>query len=207
MSAALAERLPPGTLVVPIRARISIEALLHWAFAPGRTGGTAWQVNPALSLDKGLTYRPKRRPRVTWLLAEACAGMRVSSGVGMKISALSDDDAALVGSAVNALPLRLAERVRLHARGKSRPDWMDTEKRLERILNPNGKPVIAYSNNRYKKAQYCPLQIVFDRRLTEASKQRWMEWRDALVTLSAHLDDGLARWTINDYLPPKEPWK
>jgi hypothetical protein len=187
---------------------ISIEALLHWAFSPGREGGQTWKVDPMLSMDQGLTARPKRRPRGSWILAEACAGMKLKSVAPLHIQAVSDEDADTVARMVALLPARIAEKIRHHARSKTRPDFLDTYRRWGPTLNPRtGKVIIGWTNNRFKKAQVCWLKETVERSLTEASKKRWSDWSKALQTLQSRLDGRLARWDINLNLPPEEPWR
>ena len=207
MSAALSDPPLPGFTPIPIKARISIEALLQWAFAPGREGGAIWKADAQLSMDQGLTAKPRRRPRGSWILAEACAGMRFASPRAVTVCATTDRDAHHVVSAIEMLPSRIAEKIRRHARAKTRPDWLDTEARLERVLSPKGKPLIAPTNNRHRNIFWCPLKLVIDRNLTETSQKRWSEWRHGLEALQSRLvDNTLERWIVNDYLPPEAPW-
>lgn len=198
-------------LAVPAKPRVSVEMLLRWAFAPGRDGGAAWRVDAGLAFDQGLTARPRRRAAGSWTLAEACAGMRFGRGPALDMGATADADAVLVASAVAALPGAVAERVRAHARAGSRPDWLDTEKRLEGVFTANrpgarvGK--VEWTNNRHKKVQFCRLQLVIRRDLTDASKRRWRDWRGALAEIDRRLAGRLARWELNGYLPIEDPWK
>ncbi len=189
------------------RARISVEELLRWAYAPGREGGQVWRVDTSTLFDRGLTANLRRRPCGSWVLAEACAGMKLQGLPLTRATATSDRDAILVASAVMALPATTAELLRRHGRGRSRPDWLETQHRLEPILNDKGKGVIRYTNNKNKLVPYCPLKLVIDRVQTPAAICRWLRWREGLETVADRLADRLERWEINGYLPPAEPWR
>ena len=189
------------------KAEISIERLLWWAYGPGRPGGRTWIVDRELSMDRGLTARPRRRERGSWLLVEACAGMRLRQTATVTVLGTLDRDAGLIDAIVDGLPHRQAEAVRRYARGKSRPDWLDTAWRLEGERDERGRGIVKWTNNRHRKVQYCPLRVVVERRLTEMSQRRWTDWRAGLLATSGAVGGRLERWKLSGSLPVDEPWR
>lgn len=189
------------------RAEVSIERLLQWAYGPGRPDGRAWIVDRSLSLDGGLTVRPRRRERGSWLLVEACAGLRLKQTAIVRVLGTTDRDAEMIAATVNGLPRLQGELIKRYARGRSRPDWLDTLTTWEPMKRADGRGIVSWvANGRHRKVPWCALRCEMERRVTAASKERWQVWRDGLEGLLNQLPN-LERWTLTDTLPPKEPWR
>lgn len=190
-----------------VKADITIERLLQWAYGPGRPDGRAWIVDRSLSLDGGLTVRPRRRERGSWLLVEACAGLRLKQTAIVRVLGTTDRDAEMVAAVVSGLPRVQAEALRRYARGRSRPDWLDTVTRWEAVRREDGRGVVSWvANGRHRKVPWCALRCEMERWVTAASKERWRLWRAGLVTVADRLCE-LERWQLTDALPPEAPWQ
>jgi hypothetical protein len=195
----------PG-LFVPVRARVSVERLLWWAYAPGRGG--IWYVDKGLSLDGGLTARPRRRERGSWALVEACYGMRLVSGARVSVLGTRDRDVDMVVAAVERLPRGSGALVERHARGRSRPDWLEVERWWEPVRDETGRGKVTYLVERgHRKVQWCGFREVVERRLTERGMARWRLWREGLARLELAVGNGMERWYTDGSLPEVEPWR
>jgi hypothetical protein len=108
---------------------IDIELLLQWAIA--RSGNLPWSrdLDRDLAFDRGLTVRPRKRPTVSWVEAEAMAGIRFE-GRAPRARLRPSPDAELVIAAIKRREPKVADTVIACARAKIRPDWIEAEPRL-----------------------------------------------------------------------------
>ncbi len=199
----------PGPAAVDVgrpQAPIDIEALVRWALQPGRTGGLAWRDEAALSFDRGVTARPRRRARGSWSLVIAGAGRVGGTPRRIVLAPSAESDAELVIAAIRALPAAAAALVIQHGRHRTRPGWTDrVEERSPRWAAP-GRPVILFADPFRRAQPFCPLTIKIIEMITERAISRYSAWWEGLATLVGALDGRLRRWRVSGFAAPERPW-
>ena len=180
---------------------IDIEHLVQWAI--GRTGRLPWEGTRDVELffDRGLTAKPRRRPPTSWVIAEACAGMRLGSGRALAPKKVPGNDAERVIEGIKALPADQAGLILRHGRARTRPDCMIgiEPRRVEKKI---------YPKKRRKRAHRPVIVFVWEPEAPAtiaAAREEYRRWREGLGILAAGLR-GLERWRICGPEAAAEPW-
>lgn len=178
---------------------IDIEALLQWAVA--RSGRLPWDLarNRELAFDGGVTAQLRRKPRMGWSLAEACAGLRLG-GSPMPAMMKPGRDAERVVLAVRRLDPADAATVIACARAKIRPDWM-----------PGVAPRLVERPRSHRKCKpgQKRSRMVWepcDPGAVRAARGIYTRWHAAVRTLADTLRGVLDQWEINGFAASAEPW-
>lgn len=180
----ITKTLPPWT--VKTRQTVTIEALLHWAFAREKVH---------LARTPGLPFSVPRSPRdsslgIGW---GGCGG-----GANMGFEA--PPDAYTVMHAVDALG-GVASVVREFALIGAPPPW--TPKPVIRVMR--GKNVM---DRKTRRPSYC--EVTFGGDLPEhvrMRRERYRRWAEAIGKLHGSLSGHLRHHELAPDLPPLEPWK
>jgi hypothetical protein len=189
-------------------APIDIERLVWWALGRGRPGGLPWRDEAVLSFDRGLTARPRRKPRGNWTLVFAGAGtVQGQAPRRVVLDAIPDGDAARVVAAVKALPAAASALVIRHGRSHTRPGWTERIETAAPTWAAPGRPTIRYADPYRRALPYCPLRIAVSEVVTEAAICRYEAWWGGLAALRRELDGQLARWRISGFAAPERPWE
>lgn len=203
--------------------RLSVERLLHWAFAV-ECAQLDWPDDaPVEARGQGVGLE--------WVLMQrAVLGCQVDGG-GVTHP---PHDAEVVAGAVMRLPgnlggRRAAIRVAELARARRRPDWMPgaapqwaprewRERKGRRFASVEVPPVPP--SRRWVWARrsrtgavievegtWCPVVVDPDPAQVMAARRGWVGWRDALAWLRTELRfSGLERHEVGEELPPVAPW-
>lgn len=179
---------------------VDIEALLQWAIA--RSGRLPWDRtrDQELAFDRGHTAQLRRRPPASWVLAEACAGVRVA-GRPLPVMMQPGPDAELVLLAVRRLgDPAVAGVVIACARAKIRPDCMlgVEPRRVERPLS--------WRKARRGQPRVRMVWEPCDPAAIRAAREVYRRWHAALGRLADELRGALDEWQINGLAAPAEPW-
>lgn len=177
---------------------IDIEALLQWAVA--RSGRLPWVRDDYRSLTLNpYSAQPRRRPVTSWTLAIACAGQRLFVGAGTPATMIPGADAERVLQAIAGLgDPALCETVRVCARARIRPDWMEgiEPRRVAKRIRCRRQHRLV---TKWVWEPHSPEQI-------RAARDAYARWHRALLTLSEKLRDDLNDWHINGLAAPAAPW-
>ena len=190
-----------------------IETVVQWALS--RTGKLPWS-NPRdeeLSLDRGLTAQPKRKPRGSWLLVYACAGLKLGGHRPIVPVMSPGTDAAMVIEAIKRLPAEQASAVLMFARAARRPDWIENPPGPRPIYRQGSKDevkIIRHKGSGRKKRNvppYCPLYWPLDPEAICAARRAYSLWHAGLTRLCAALSGQLKRWPSIGFDVSSAPWE
>lgn len=182
-------------------ALVDIEALVQTILMPRPSLPWARDDDRELSLDRGVTARPRRRPRVSWFEAEACAGMRFHTPRTRRPARDPGPDAARVIAAIRRLDPRAAAMVIACGRNRVRPDWMPgVEPRLveRRRSHRRCKPGQKRSYQIWEPCSPDAVRLVRD---------AYAVWYKGLVALMTALDDTLDTYRVTGLEAPARPWE
>lgn len=175
-----------------------IEALLQWAVS--RSGRLPWYRDDWRELTLNpYTARPRRKPIVSWTLAQACAGLTIG-GRPVPARMQPGPDAHRVLAAIQALDdPATAAIVIACARGKIRPDWMEG-------IEPRRVMSTRRHRKKHRRVVHCEWAPCSpeDVRLARLAYSRW---HAALLLLADRLDGELAGWLVTGFAAPVEPWQ
>lgn len=182
---------------------IDIEMLLQWVIA--RTGRLPWRRDheSELSMNRGLTARPKRRDKIGW----ATAGIMVVTVSGYRQGAVvmrrPGPDAEIILAAIQCLDPATAAAVIACARSKICPDWMEGVV-PRRVM----KPVYGYKRNRRRRGRsiMAPAWEPCSPAAVHAARAAYARWHSALAVLAEALDGQLEGWRITGCAVPATPW-
>jgi hypothetical protein len=186
-----------------------IEAVVQWALS--RTGRLPWS-NPhdsELSLDRGLTAQPRRKPRGHWYLVEACAGLNFGAArvVMMKNPGA---DAAMVIEAIKALPPEQSSLVLSFARSKSRPNALVgvEPRQITKIVSWRKA---AKLRRKKHKGRHKPVTITVwepcDPGAICAARAAYAAWHAGMMALVTTLKGELKRWPHLEFSVSATPWE
>lgn len=180
---------------------IDIEALLQWAIA--RSGRLPWRLDDEreLSMNKGLTARLRRRPKVGWETASVCAGLTIRSGRLLAPGKLvPGPDADIVLEAIQRLPdPAVAATVIYCARSRIRPNWMPG-------VDPKQVQVLVRCKKKHRRVRAQTIWEPCSPAAVRAAREGYAQWHAALSTLARELDGHLSGWEISGFAAPAEPW-
>jgi len=210
MSCVVAEASLPS---VPSSAPVSgdIETIVQWAIK--RTGRLPWSnsTDAELSLDRGLTAQPRRKPRGRWYLVEACAGLNFGFGRVYPMKT-PGSDAAMVIEAIKRLPAEQASAVLMFARARRRPDWVEDlplPRPVYRADKAGEVKVVRHKGWGRKKRNvppYCPLHWPLDPEAICAARRVYSLWHAGMTRLAQLLDGELTRWRNVHFAARPAPW-
>lgn len=177
---------------------IDIEFLVQWAVA--RSGRLPWDRtrDRELMFDQGLTAKPRHRMPSSWVLAEACAGLRHNSRALPAIMR-PGPDAERVIEAIKRLNPSTAANILACARAKIRPDCMLG-------IEPRRVP----RSYRGRKSHRRAIRMEWEPCTPEAicaARAIYMQWHVGMTALAECLRGGLEAWDINGFRAPAQPWE
>lgn len=190
--------------VEPIPKPVDIEDLLQWAVS--RSGRLPWMRTGwrELSMNRGLTARPKRREKIGWDLATVGTGLRLGSGRQVPAQMTPGPDATRVLAAIQALDdPAAAAAVIACARSRIRPDWMEgiVPRRVMRSI---------YGHKRNRQRRGRPIMVPAWSPCSPAdvvaAHAAYSRWHKALGELRERLHGELVGWNIVSLDAPMEPW-
>lgn len=185
-----------------VKRPVDIELIVQWALEPRGRLPFDRADDKELAFDRGVTVKPRKKPRGSWALAEACAGLRLGSGRPLHAYPTAPrPDAERIIDAIRQLPPAAAATVIACGRGRIRPDWMEgveprqvVKKRSHRKCR-NGQP-----RTRLVWEPCTPDEI-------RAAHAIYSRWHAALLLLADRLRGTLERFEINGFGAPAEPWE
>lgn len=180
---------------------IDVEDLLQWAIH--RSGRLPWMRDDwrQLSMNRGLTAKPKRREKIGWDLATV--GLRLSTGRSVPAKMVPGPDATRVLAAVQALEPATAAVVLACARSRIRPDWMEGIV-PRRVL----RPIYGYKRNRQRRGRPILVPVWEPRSPADvaAAHAAYSRWHAALEQLAQRLRGELVGWDVVGLNAPPAPW-
>jgi hypothetical protein len=183
---------------------IAIEELLQWAVA--QSGRLPWRrdTEDELSMNRGLTARPKKSERVPWTGAGVMIFTVGNRRQGPFARRTPSSDAAVVLEAIKSLEATVAASVLACARGKIRPDWMEGVEPYV-VMRP------LYGHKRNRKRRGRPVMVPEWKPCSpaevKAAREVYARWHQALRRLNDRLQGNLDGWWLTDNFPPLEPWR
>ena len=184
---------------------IDIEKLLQWAVA--RSGRLPWLRDGwrELSMNRGLTARPRKREFVGWEQAQVYALTVSGRGRPLPARMIPGPDAQRVLAAIQALDDPATAAVVLAcARAKIHPDWMPGIE-PKRVLRP------VYGHKRNRKRRGRPVMVPTWEPCSpsdvRAARTAYSQWHKALSEIADRLDGQLAAWRIDGIAADSAPWE
>lgn len=179
---------------------VDIEWMVTYALA--RSGRLPWSRpgDQALSYDRGLTARPRRRAPGSWALAEACAGLRIGAGREVPATMTPSGDVAIVIEAIKRLHPRAASLILACGRAHIRPDYT-----VEGRVEPT--KVLKSVKCRKRKRRIDRMVWDVDPEAIRAARAAYTAWHDGLHHLTLLLAGRLSGFRINGLSAPAEPWR
>lgn len=180
------------------RQPVDIEVLVQWAVA--RSGRLPWDRtrDRELMFDQGLTAKPRHRLPASWVLAEACAGLR-HNGRALPALMRPGPDAERVIEAVKRLDPATAATILCCARSKIRPDCMVG-------VEPRRVPRRVRSKKRHKAVTRM-FWYPCDPAAICAARAIYARWHAGMMALLAALRGRLEAWNINGFGAAAQPWE
>lgn len=189
----------------PLRPRVKqlvdIEELVQIALARGATLPWVRDDERELSFDRGLTVCPRRRPKVTWFEAEACAGLSFGTPRPRHPRRDPGTDAARIIAAIRRLDPRAAAMVIACGREKMRPDWKPGIEPRQVERKRSWRKCRRGQKRTHQVWEPCSPAAV------QAARNAYSQWRAALVRLSAALDGVLDGYQIAGIGAAAAPWE
>lgn len=176
------------------RQRMDIERLVNWALA-----------------DQGLGWGSREVVRDDF---SDLGTVIDDDGFGSHptISLQTDDDALVVKSAIDALPIEARVLVIQYGRTGLRPEGADEQLgEPEQMVDKRGRPRWLYDNPSNKRGPKRPMLDMLSystRRETIAfDRAQWTLWREALIALIAPLNNRLETHHATGPEAPEKPWE
>jgi hypothetical protein len=146
--------------------------------------------------------KPRKRAHVTWLEAEAMAGIRFE-GKAPPALMRPGPDAELVIAAIKHLDAAIAATIFACARAKIRPDCM-----IGVVPKRVAKASYGYKRNGKRRGRPVITMVWdVDPRAICRARDHYLAWHAALTRLISELQDRLSGFRINGFSAPTSPWE
>ena len=181
---------------------IDIEVLVQLAIE--RSGNLPWSRvrDRELAFDKGLTVKPRKRAIVSWLEAEAMAGISFE-GKAPPARMHPGPDLELVINAIKRLEPRMASAVIACGRAKIRPNCM-----LGVVPKRVARTTYGYKRNGKRRGRPVITMVWdVDPKAICLARELYSAWHAALTRIMHELRDRLSNYSINGFLAPASPWE
>lgn len=176
---------------------IDIEDLLVWTYQR--------QKADIVSRRQSTVFLPSSSSNVAMLARHALLGTRIDHG-GSWVHDKNElhPDADLTHEAVMRLPIEARGLVMSHAKGGTRPDWVeDDQPRFLPKMNSRGRPKVERDSG--GRAIFCPVYLYPDPDYVTFCRSVYGEWWRGIQMLISDLGD-LSDFTVTGSEAVEFPW-